>query len=187
MKCQAIIAGVGGQGVLFAAKVFTEMARRKKQPVFGSQTFGMAQRGGSVMSHLKIGEFNSPLICEGDADLLLGLDCMEAHRTLPYLHLKQNGRGAICVVNVPDAEEFPDRRVADLLIKMGVSVHTCNADAVALQMDNPLVANLVLLGFGSSREHFPFTYEEVCEATEVLSGAASRGVNLDALNRGRAL
>ena len=64
MNFQAIIAGVGGQGVLFAAKIFTEMARRKKQPVFGSQTFGMAQRGGSVMTHLKIGEFNSPLVRE---------------------------------------------------------------------------------------------------------------------------
>lgn len=187
MNCQAIIAGVGGQGVLFAAKVLTEMARRRKQPVFGSQTFGMSQRGGSVMTHLKIGEFSSPLICEGDADLLLGLDCIEAHRTLPYLRAKRNGSGATCVVNVPDAQSFPDRRVADLLVEMGVTVHVCNADAVALQMDNPLVANLVLLGFGSSREHFPFTYEEVREATEALSGAASRSANLDALKRGRAL
>jgi indolepyruvate ferredoxin oxidoreductase beta subunit len=187
VKCQAIIAGVGGQGVLFAAKVFAEMARRKKLQLFASQTFGMSQRGGSVMSHLKIGEFNSPLICEGDADLLLGLDCMEAHRTLPYLHSKHNGRGAICVVNVPDPRGFPDPRVAALLAQMGVSIHTCNADAVALQMDKPLVANLVLLGFGSSREHFPFTYDEVRESTDALSGAASRSVNLDALERGRAL
>jgi len=187
MKCQAIIAGVGGQGVLFAAKVFTEMARRKKLPVLGSQTFSMAQRGGSVMTHLKIGKFDSPLVCEGDADLLLGLDCMEAHRTLHYLHSKRNGRGAVCVVNAPDAQAFPDRRVADLLNEMGVTVHACNADAVALQMNNPLVANLVLLGFGSSREHFPFTFEEVREATEALSGTAQRAANLDALQRGRSL
>jgi indolepyruvate ferredoxin oxidoreductase beta subunit len=187
MSCQAIIAGVGGQGVLFAAKVLTEVARRRQQPVFGSQTFGMSQRGGSVMTHLKIGEFNGPLVCEGDADLLLGLDCMEAHRTLPYLREKRNGSGATCVVNARDARAFPDRRVAELLIEMGVSVHICDADAVALQMDRPLVANLVLLGFGSSREHFPFTYDEVCAATAALSGAASRDVNLEALKRGRAL
>ena len=187
MNCQAIIAGVGGQGVLFAAKVFTEMARRRKQPVFGSQTFGMAQRGGSVMSHLKIGEYYGPLVCEGDADLLLGLDCMEAHRTMPYLHSTRNGRGAVCVVNAPNAQAFPDRRVADLLSEMGVTVYTCNADAVALQMNNPLVANLVLLGFASSRAGFPFTYEEVREATEAVSVAARRSVNLDALERGRAL
>jgi len=187
MKCQAIIAGVGGQGVLFAAKVFTEMARRKKLPVFGSQTFGMAQRGGSVMTHLKIGDFKSPLVCEGDADLLFGLDCIEAHRTLPYLHSERNGRGAVCVVNAPDAQAFPDCRVAALLSEMGVNIHSCDADGVARQMNDPVVANLVLLGFGASREHFPFTYDEVREATEALSGAARLGVNLDALKRGRAL
>ena len=187
MNCQAIIAGVGGQGVLFAAKVVAEIARRRKQPVFGSQTFGMSQRGGSVMTHVKIGGFSSPLICEGDADLLLGLDCMEAHRTLPFLRATRNGSGATCVVNAADAQAFPDSRVADLLVEMGVTVHICNADAVALQMDNPLLANLVLLGFGSSRERFPFTYEEVREATAALSEAANRSANREALKRGHAL
>ena len=121
MKCQAIIAGVGGQGVLFAARIFTEMASRKNLPVLSSQTFGMAQRGGSVMSHLKIGGFNGPLVCEGDADVLLGLDCVEAHRTLPYLRPKQGGKNAICVVNVPSALAFPDQRVAGFLREMGVA------------------------------------------------------------------
>jgi indolepyruvate ferredoxin oxidoreductase beta subunit len=187
MKCQTIIAGVGGQGVLFTTKVFIEMAQRKNVQVMGSQTFGMAQRGGSVMTHLKIGQFHSPLVCQGDADLLLGLDCLEAHRTLPYLHAKQNGKAAVCVVNAPNAHAFPDHRLADLLGEMQVNIHTCNADAVALRMHNPMVANLVLLGFGSSQPDFPFTYLEVREAIQAVSAAAQRSVNLDALEHGRAL
>ena len=187
MNYQAIIAGVGGQGVLFAAKLFTEMARRKKLPVLGSQTFGMAQRGGSVMTHLKIGDFCGPLVCEGDADLLLGLDCMEAHRTLSYLHAATTTRGALCVVNAPQAGAFPDPTVAALLGRMGVTCHSCNADGEALQLGQPLVANLVLLGFGASQQGFPFSFADVCEATEVLSGAAHRSLNLQALERGRAL
>ncbi len=187
MRCQTIIAGIGGQGVLFTTKVFIEMAHRRNVPVLGSQTFGMAQRGGSVMTHLKIGQFNSPLVCEGDADLLLGLDCLEAHRTLPYLSGKKNGHAAVCVVNAPDTQAFPDRRVAGLLNDMQVAVYTCNADAVALQMFNPMVANLVLLGFGSSRPHFPFSYEEVHEATETLSRRDHRAANLAALEQGRML
>ncbi|MGD1212910.1 MAG: 2-oxoacid:acceptor oxidoreductase family protein [Candidatus Acidiferrales bacterium] len=187
MKCQAIIAGVGGQGVLFAAKIFTEMARRKNLSVLSSQTFGMAQRGGSVMSHIKIGGFNGPLVCEGDADLLIGLDCVEAHRTLPYLRPKQDGKNAICVVNAPSALAFPDQRVAGLLREMGVAIHTCEADGEALKMNNPLVANLVLLGFASSQEDFPFSYDEVRDATKTLSGTAHRQVNLEALERGRSL
>ena len=107
--------------MLFAARIFTEMASRKNLPVLSSQTFGMAQRGGSVMSHLKIGGFNGPLVCEGDADVLLGLDCVEAHRTLPYLRPKQGGKNAICVVNVPSALAFPDQRVAGFLREMGVA------------------------------------------------------------------
>ena len=187
MKCQVIIAGVGGQGVLFAAQIFIEMASRKSLPVLGSQTFGMAQRGGSVVSHLKIGGFNGPLVCEGDADLLLGLDCVEAHRTLSYLRPKQGGKNAICVVNAPNALAFPDKRVAGFLREMGVAIHTCEADGEALKMNNPLVANLVLLGFASSREDFPFSYDEVRDATKTLSGTIHRQANLDALERGRSL
>ena len=187
MKCQTVIAGIGGQGVLFASKVLTETALRKNLRVLGSQTFGMAQRGGSVMTHLKIGEFASPMVCEGDADLLLALDCVEAQRTLPYLRSANNGTGAMCVVNAPREKAFTDQRVADLLGEMGVTVHVCNADAVALQMGNALVANLVLLGFGSSQDGFPFTYAEVCGATDALSSQTNRKPNLEALERGRAL
>ncbi len=187
MRAQAIIAGVGGQGVLFTTKVFIEMARRKEVPVLGSQTFGMSQRGGSVMTHLKMGEFSSPMVREGDADLLLGLDCMESHRTLPYLRSRCNGLSAMCVVNAPDGQAFPDRRVAELLREMQVTVHTCDADAVALRMHSPLMANLVLLGFASSQPDFLFTYAEVRQATEALSGATQRSANLEALEHGRAL
>jgi len=187
MRSQTIIAGIGGQGVLFTTKVFIEMAQCKAVPVLGSQTFGMAQRGGSVMTHLKIGDFNSPLIGEGDADLLLALDSTEAHRTLPYLRSRQDGRSAMCVVNVPRGQVFPDHRVAELLSEMQVSVHTCDADAAALRLHSPMMANLVLLGFGSSQRDFPFTYTEVREATEALSGAARRSANLEALECGRAL
>lgn len=187
MRSQTIIAGIGGQGVLFATKVFVEMAQRKNVPVLGSQTFGMAQRGGSVMTHLKIGDFSSPLIGEGDADLLLGLDCTEAHRTLPYLRHKRNALAAVCVVNVPHTQAFPDPRVAALLDEMQVSLHRCDADAVALGMHAPMVANLVLLGFGASKSDFPFSYADVRDATEALSSARQRSANLEALERGRAL
>jgi Pyruvate/2-oxoacid:ferredoxin oxidoreductase gamma subunit len=70
---------------------------------------------------------------------------------------------------------------------MQVSVHTCDADAVALRMHSPMMANLVLLGFASSQPDFLFAYEELRRATEALSGAAQRSANLEALERGRAL
>lgn len=186
MNCQTVIAGIGGQGVLFAAKILTEIARRRDVPVLGSQTFGMAQRGGSVVTHLKIGSFDSPLICEGDADLLLALDSVEAHRTLPFLRARREGSDPICVVNARDARAFPDNRVASLIADMGIAVHCCNADREALAMKLPLVANLVLLGFATRQPNFPFTYDEVREATEALSGT-HKPTNLEAIERGRQL
>jgi indolepyruvate ferredoxin oxidoreductase beta subunit len=187
MKCQIVIAGVGGQGVLFGARIFTEIARHRGLRVLGSETHGMSQRGGSVTSHLKIGEFQSPLVGEGDADLLLGLDCLEAHRTLPFLRPAEGGPGALCVVSAPDAQAFPDARVAPALADMGVEVHTCAADAAAMELGSALVANLVLLGFGARLPTFPFSYEEIREAVETLSSPAHRSANLSALERGSEL
>lgn len=187
MKCQTIIAGIGGQGVLFAARIFTEMARARDLPVLGSQTFGMAQRGGSVMTHLKIGEFDSPLVCEGDADLLLALDHTEANRNLPYLRERRGGSGATCIVSTPASQPFPDQRLAALIEDMGVIVHACDADAVVMRLKTPMVANLVLLGFGASRPGFPFSFDEVRAATDALSRPAQRSANLAALEHGRVL
>ncbi len=187
MKSQIVIAGVGGQGVLFAARVFTEAAQRRGLQVLGSENHGMSQRGGSVTSHLKIGEFASPLVAEGDADLLLGLDCLEAHRTLSFLRPADGSSSALCVVNAPDARAFPDPRAAPVLRAMGVEIHTCAADTAALAMGSPVSANLVLLGFGAVLAGFPFSYEEVRAAVESVSSPAHRAVNLAALERGRNL
>ena len=187
MTCQLIIAGVGGQGVLFAAKIMAHAAGRAGLPVLASQTFGMAQRGGSVMTHLKIGDFAGPLVRQGDADLLLGLDGTEAHRTLPYLRPRRDGRGAVCVVNAGAAQAFPDQRIGALLRDRGVTIHTCDADGAALAMKRPMAANLVLLGFAASGGDLPFSFDEIRDAALALGGAAHRQANLDALESGRRL
>ena len=187
MKCQMVIAGVGGQGVLFAARIFTEVARLRGLEVLGSETHGMSQRGGSVTSHLKFGSFQSPLVAEGDADVLLGLDCLEAHRTLPFLRPANGGPAALCVVSAPNAAAFPDPRVAPVLRGMGIELHSCAADAAALELGSVLSANLLVLGFGSALPAFPFSFEEVRTAVEALSSPAHRAANLGAMDRGREL
>lgn len=187
MNWQIVIAGVGGQGVLFAARIFTEIARQRGLPVLGAENHGMSQRGGSVTSHLKIGAFQSPLVAEGDADLLLGLDCLEAHRTLPFLRPANGGPGALCVANAPSAQAFPEARVASVLRDLGVTIHHCAADAAALELGNALSANLVLLGFGASLGALPFSFGEVYAAVEDLSSPGHQGANRVAMERGREL
>ena len=68
---QIIISGVGGQGVLFVTRLLAEAAINKGLPVFTSETHGMAQRGGTVLSHFKVGDFSSPLIRPFQADILV--------------------------------------------------------------------------------------------------------------------
>ena len=187
MKYQIILAGVGGQGVLFASKLITGMAQQRALPVLSSQTIGMSQRGGSVMTHLKIGDFESPLVREGDANLLMAFDPTEAHRRLQFLRRSCNGERAACVVNAPDATAFPDPRVSGLLADMNVDVHICPADEVALDMKSPLVANLVLLGFCVSRGAIPFDFDELRTVTSAVSEKQHRELNLAALERGRIL
>ncbi len=182
LNYQIVIAGVGGQGVLFTSRLLTEAARGRGLPVIGSETHGMSQRGGSVAAHLKLGRFWSPLVADGEADLLLGLDPVEAHRALPCLRA---GSGALCVVNASGERPFPDPLVAPLLQKAGVTVSVVDADRIALGMDAPLLANLIVLGHATTVEGFPFTFDEICAAMEAVSAPALRERNRRALERGR--
>jgi len=72
-KQQVIISGVGGQGVLFVTRLLAEVAMRSGLEVMSSETHGMAQRGGIVVSHLKVGGFAGPLVRAGRADVMVAL------------------------------------------------------------------------------------------------------------------
>ncbi|MFH1488585.1 MAG: 2-oxoacid:acceptor oxidoreductase family protein, partial [Pseudomonadota bacterium] len=80
-----VLCGLGGQGILFMTKVVAHAALAKGFQVMGAETHGMAQRGGSVISHLRLGEVQSSLIRAGSAHLLLSLDENEGYRNLPFL------------------------------------------------------------------------------------------------------
>lgn len=84
-----LLAGVGGQGTVLAAKVLAQAAQSKGWRVRTAETIGMAQRGGNVTSHVRMGSngeaVHSPLITPGTADMVIALEPGEAARALPYL------------------------------------------------------------------------------------------------------
>ena len=129
---QVIISGVGGQGVLFVTRLLAEAAINKGLPVFTSETHGMAQRGGTVLSHFKVGDFSSPLIRPLQADVLI---------LLKAENLKQHGSflksGGWAVSNAIDSLEA----------KSGTVVQTIDADTLAQEIENPKAVNLIVLGF----------------------------------------
>lgn len=84
-----LLTGVGGQGTVLAAKVLAQAAQSKGWQVRTAETIGMAQRGGSVTSHVRMGsngeEVHSPLLTKGSADLIIAFEPGEAARVVPYL------------------------------------------------------------------------------------------------------
>ena len=131
MKQQIIISGVGGQGVLFVTRLLAEAAIAKGYPVLTSETHGMAQRGGTVVSHLKVGDFSSPLIRPLSADGLLALKPVS---------LAQHGDfvkpGGWVVINSGDG----------LPLRENVRIIPVDADRLAASIGNLKAVNLIMLG-----------------------------------------
>ncbi|MBW2039110.1 MAG: indolepyruvate oxidoreductase subunit beta [Deltaproteobacteria bacterium] len=173
MSLQMIFTGVGGQGVLFATRVFYELAHTKGESVFGSETHGMSQRGGSVVSHLKIGPYHSPLVARGRADVLFGFQKEEGLRNLPMVR-----RGGAAIINTPG--QLPQGEAKE----KGIAFYVLDADGLATEIGNPLAANLVLIGYGISTVRLPYTYEEIKEVVSGITPPRLKEANLMALEVG---
>ncbi len=172
LRWQAVIAGVGGQGVLFATRVLAEAARTSTGDVLISEVHGMAQRGGSVVSHLKTGGFSSPLVTQGAADLLFALDAGEAVRNVHFL-----AEGGKMAVNAPGTD-FLSPEAEAVLRDFRVKVICVNATALAFEAGAPRGANVVLLGAAAAGGALPFTVDEIARILENVSPASRRETNL---------
>jgi len=184
MRIQMIISGVGGQGVLFATRVFSAMALAEGYPLIGSETHGMSQRGGSVITHLKIGEFDSPLVKKGDADVLFSLEKNEAYKTLSFV--KQGGgdrQGGLCFVNAPDSDSM-DKGIKAYLKEKGIEMHLFGADQVARQMGSLRSANIALIGFACAHPRLPFSHDTVRAAIENITPGQFQDVTLGIFDKG---
>ena len=129
---QLIISGVGGQGVLFVTRLLAEAAIKKGLPVFTSETHGMAQRGGTVLSHLKVGDYASHLIRPAQADGLLVLKAENLAQHGAFL--KDNGW---VIAN-------GENKVKN---NYNLTLDAVDADTLAQEIENPKAVNLIVLGF----------------------------------------
>ena len=132
IRQQIVISGVGGQGVLFVTRILAEAAIMKGISVLASETHGMAQRGGTVLSHLKVGNFSSPLIRPGNANGLLALKADSFARHGYFLK-----PGAWVAVNSRE----------DVMVGPEFSAYIIDAEILAQHIQNPKSVNLILLGF----------------------------------------
>jgi indolepyruvate ferredoxin oxidoreductase beta subunit len=186
-----LVVGVGGQGTLLASNIIAEVGRRAGYDVKKSEVHGMAQRGGSVSSHVRWGDrVYSPLIPLGKADILISLERVEALRYLEYLGPSSkvivNDHVIVPVTVTTGSASYPARQsildtiqqvTSDLVIVPGVSI--------AEELGNARTSNVVLLG--SLARHLPVdrsTWEKVIGD---IVPARYRELNLKAFARGYAL
>ncbi|MBC5649526.1 indolepyruvate oxidoreductase subunit beta [Christensenella tenuis] len=152
MKCDILIAGVGGQGTILASKLIAQAAMEEGAFVRTSETIGMAQRGGCVVSHVRIGaQDESSVIPLRSADLLLGFEPAEAARSMA--RLKEGGTAVVNTARVVpvtaslSGKAYETEEIFDYL-KNSAQVWMIDATGIAEQCGSAKAANVVMLGAG---------------------------------------
>ena len=145
-----MIVGVGGQGSLLASRILGAAAMNAGYDVKVSEVHGMSQRGGSVVTYVRYGEsVASPVICEGEADVILSFEKLEAARWLPYLKIGGTIVTALQEINpmpvIIGAKEYPHAALDNLSAK-GVKIDCIDALAPALEAGSAKAVNIVLMG-----------------------------------------
>jgi len=163
--CELILCGRGGQGIVFLTRQIGQIITETGGEVISSETHGMAVRGGSINSHLRIGHFFSPLVQFGCADFLVSLDASETANNIHYL--KPNG---LLVENSSASGEPNVRRV--------------DATAIARSLGFTRLENVVMLGFASTLDGFPVKPEVLREHFQKETREKIRASNLVALEAG---
>ncbi len=172
-----VLSGLGGQGILFMTKLLAQASLAKGFEVMGAETHGMAQRGGSVVSHLRLGPVHSSLVPEGKAHFLLALDESEGYRTLPFL--RPAGR---LYLDAPSSSIRPE--VQAYLDRLGAVCRAFPAQKTAMDLGAPLSTNLALLGFFSAFESAPIGHAELRATVEAASPERLKDANLSVFDAG---
>ncbi len=173
-----VLCGLGGQGILFMTKVLSETALDEGYDIMGAETHGMAQRGGSVVSHLRLGDVQGSLVRNGSAHFLLSLDEVEGYRNIPFL-----AKGARMYINADPAKAFREE-VKGYLAQKRIIGHSVPASAMARDAGVPMATNLALLGYFAAFGVGPLPQEAIKSTIEKISPASFRENNLKIFTAG---
>ena len=145
-----LIVGVGGQGTLLASRLLGNVLLSRDYDVKVSEVHGMSQRGGSVVTYVRYGEsVSSPIIEQGEADIILSFEALEAARFLPYLK-----KGGKIIVNTQQIDPMPvvtgnasyPEDILGQIKALGVDVIAADALSLAEQAGSAKAVNVVLMG-----------------------------------------
>ncbi len=185
MTKNIMIVGVGGQGTLLASRILGNTVISKGYDVKVSEVHGMSQRGGSVVTYVKYGDnVYSPIIDEGEADIILAFEMLEAYRAMPYL--KHNGK---MIANtqkinpmpvITGAAEYPQDIEGKISSK--INLQTVDALSLAVEAGNSKAVNVVLIGVMAKSTDIP--YEDWVNTIKTTVPEKFLDVNLKAFDLG---
>ena len=184
-----LLAGVGGQGTVLAAKVLAQAAQNNGWKVRTAETIGMAQRGGSVVSHVRMGNegelVHAPLLALQSADVVIAFEPAEAARVLPYL--KPHGlvvTAQTAVQPVTAALSKEPYRASDVIARLQEQVErlvVVDDEALTQQVGSRKALNTILLAKAVQAADLGISLEDLCAAIEVCVKERFVPLNLKAI------
>jgi indolepyruvate ferredoxin oxidoreductase beta subunit len=187
-----IITGVGGQGNVMASRVLAGMLVNAGFIVTIGETFGMSQRGGSVMSHLRVSSTSvlSPQIPQGRADIVIALEPVEALRVLvkygnPDVAVLANSRLVYPMGVITGEFNYPTLdEVKSMFEKVSAKNWIINATSVAVDLGNPVLSNIVMIGALAGTSLLPIDRRSFEKEIAKSIPASKREINLIAFDAG---
>lgn len=192
-----LLTGVGGQGTVLAAKVLAQAAQAKGWQVRTAETIGMAQRGGSVVSHVRMGdngeEVIAPLVAKGTADMIIAFEPAEAARVLPYLAPDGVMVSATTFIQPITAALSTEPYLAEATIaSLDERLNECaeasarfvlvDDESVLSQVGNRKALNTVLLAFALKTGHLPLSLDDLRDAIRACVKPRFVELNLAAID-----
>jgi indolepyruvate ferredoxin oxidoreductase beta subunit len=190
MEYEIFLTGIGGQGILSITDILCNTAVEMGFKVRGSETHGMAQRGGTVESNVRFGDVFSPLIMERASDVLIGFEPIEALRYAKFV--KPDGYILVNPFPIPSPgfvlskQNYPDTsNILSSLKEYCSHVVQIDATKIALELNMPIIQNIVMLGALSAIPDLPLTETALKSALKKQFKPKHYELNLKAVNIGR--
>ncbi len=185
-----VIVGVGGQGILTASNILARASMKAGLNIVMSEVHGMAQRGGSVEVHVRIGDVLSPLIPLGSADIMIALEPVEALRYSKYLNERSvvviNDRPIVPMTVSLGLARYPTMdEIVEALEAITPNIVMIGASAVAEKLGAIQATNVVMLGAISAL--LPFDFELLEDGVREVLPPKLHDLNIKALRTGRKL
>jgi indolepyruvate ferredoxin oxidoreductase beta subunit len=185
-----LLVGVGGQGILTTSGILARAALKSGVNVLTAETHGMAQRGGSVEVHVRMGDVHSPLIPYGSADVVISLELVEAVRYAHYISERTlvilNNRKIVPTTVSAGLAKYPEfDEVISALKEITSNIRVVDATKIAQEVVGNVVAtNVVVIGMLAKLVDLPISYESIEETIKEVFPEKLVEANLKALKAG---